>query len=174
MFTGLIESLGHVSGVTPTASGYRVSIRTALAPDLSLGESVAVNGVCLTVTSVEGGLLHADIGPETARVTTLGALRPDQPVNLERSMRADARFGGHFVQGHVDATGLVEALRRDGDSHWLTIAFPVSIAPLLIAKGSVCVDGISLTVAALRDGQFDVMIIPLHVGTHHAVGAACW
>ena len=160
MFTGLIESVGHVSGITPAASGYRVSIRTALAPDLSLGESVAVNGVCLTVTSVEGGLLHADIGPETARVTTLGTLRPDQAVNLERSMRADARFGGHFVQGHVDATGVVEALRRDGDSQWLTIAFPPGVAPLLITKGSVCVDGISLTVAALREGQFDVMIIP--------------
>ena len=160
MFTGLIESVGHVSGITPAASGYRVSIRTALAADLSLGESVAVNGVCLTVTSVEGGLLHADIGPETARVTTLGTLRPDQAVNLERSMRADARFGGHFVQGHVDATGVVEALRRDGDSQWLTIAFPPGVAPLLITKGSVCVDGISLTVAALREGQFDVMIIP--------------
>lgn len=160
MFTGLIESVGHVSGITPAASGYRVSIRTALAPDLSLGESVAVNGVCLTVTSVEGGLLHADIGPETARVTTLGTLRPDQAVNLERSMRADARFGGHFVQGHVDATGVVEALRQDGDAQWLTIAFPPGVAPLLITKGSVCVDGISLTVAALREGQFDVMIIP--------------
>ena len=160
MFTGLIASVGHVSGITPAASGYRVSIRTALAADLSLGESVAVNGVCLTVTSVEGGLLHADIGPETARLTTLGTLRPDQAVNLERSMRADARFGGHFVQGHVDATGVVEALRRDGDSQWLTIAFPPGVAPLLITKGSVCVDGISLTVAALREGQFDVMIIP--------------
>ena len=160
MFTGLIETVGHVSGLTPAPSGFRVSIRTSLAPDLSLGESVAVNGVCLTVTSVEAGVLYADIGPETARVTTLGALLPDQPVNLERSMRADDRFGGHFVQGHVDATGVVEAVRRDGDAHWLTIGFPTELAPLLITKGSVSVDGISLTVAALRDRQFDVMIIP--------------
>lgn len=160
MFTGLIETVGHVSGITPTASGFRVSIRTALASDVSLGESVAVNGVCLTVTGKDGDVMHADIGPETARVTTLGALRPDQPVNLERSMRADARVGGHFVQGHVDATGTVEGVRRDGDSHWLTIGFPGDLAPLLIPKGSVSVDGISLTVAALRERQFDVMIIP--------------
>ena len=165
MFTGLIETVGHVSGLTPVSSGYRVSIRTALVLDLSIGESVAVNGVCLTVTSREGDVWHADIGPETARVTTLGTLRPDQPVNLERSMRADARFGGHFVQGHVDATGVVEALRRDGDSQWLTIGFPIVLAPLLIPKGSVAIDGISLTVAALRERQFDVMIIP-HTWTH--------
>jgi riboflavin synthase len=105
-------------------------------------------------------VLHAEIGPETARVTTLGALRPDQRVNLERSMRADARFGGHFVQGHVDATATVEGLRSDGEAHWLTIGFPAGLAPLLIPKGSVSVDGISLTVAALRERQFDVMIIP--------------
>ena len=160
MFTGLIESVGHVRGITPAPSGFRVSIRTALAPDLSLGESVAVNGVCLTVTGTEGDVLHADIGPETARVTTLGALRSDQPVNLERSMRANDRFGGHFVQGHVDATDTVEGVRRDGDAHWLTIGFPIGLAPLLISKGSVSVDGISLTVATLRDRQFDVMIIP--------------
>jgi riboflavin synthase len=165
MFTGLIETVGHVGGITPASSGFRVSIRTALAPDVSLGESVAVNGVCLTVTSIEGGLLHADIGPETARVTTLGALRPDQPVNLERSMRADARFGGHFVQGHVDATGVVEKMWPDGDARWLTIGFPIDLSPLLIMKGSVSVDGISLTVAALRDRQFDVMIIP-HTWSH--------
>jgi riboflavin synthase len=160
MFTGLIEAVGHVSGVTPAPSGFRVSIRTALAPELSLGESVAVNGVCLTVTGTEGDVLHADIGPETARVTTLGGLRADDPVNLERSMRANDRFGGHFVQGHVDATGTVEGVRRDGDAHWLTIGFPVGLAPFLIPKGSVSVDGISLTVAALRDRQFDVMVIP--------------
>ena len=160
MFTGLIETVGHVSGMTPTASGFRASIRTALASDLSLGESIAVNGVCLTVTGTDGDVMHADIGPETARVTTLGALRPDQPVNLERSMRADARVGGHFVQGHVDGTGTVEGVRRDGDSRWLTIGFPGELAPLLIPKGSVSVDGISLTVAVLRDRQFDVMIIP--------------
>jgi len=160
MFTGLIETVGHVSGITPASSGFRLSIRTTLVADLTPGESVAVNGVCLTVTGTDRDVLHADIGPETARVTTLGALRPDQRVNLERSMRADARFGGHFVQGHVDATATVEGLRSDGEAHWLTIGFPAGLAPLLIPKGSVSVDGISLTVAALRERQFDVMIIP--------------
>jgi riboflavin synthase len=119
-----------------------------------------VNGVCLTVAMVEGDEMHADIGPETARVTTLGALRPGQPVNLERAMRADARFGGHIVQGHVDGTGTIDQLREDGEAHWLTIRFPPALAPLLIRKGSIAVDGISLTVASLDDRNFDVMIIP--------------
>ena len=170
MFTGLIETVGHVNSMTPVPSGYRVSIRTSLAPDLSIGESVAVNGVCLTVTSIDEGLLHADIGPETARVTTLATLLAERPVNLERSMRADTRVGGHFVQGHVDATGVVESIRPDGDARWLTIGFPLELAPLLITKGSVSVDGISLTVAALRERQFDVMIIP-HTWSHTNVSS---
>jgi len=160
MFTGLIETVGQVGGITPVPSGFRLRLRTSLAPELALGESVAVNGVCLTVTAIEGDVLQADIGPETARVTTLGSLRPDQPVNLERSLRAGDRLGGHFVQGHVDSVGTIEQLRKDGDAQWLTIAFSSALAPLLIPKGSVAVDGISLTVAALRDRQFDVMIIP--------------
>jgi riboflavin synthase len=160
MFTGLIETVGHVSGLVSVPSGFSVRVRTALAPELMLGESIAVNGVCLTVTSVDGDQLQADIGPETARVTTLGSLRPEQPVNLERSLRAGDRFGGHFVQGHVDGIGGVEQIRRDGDSHWLTLSFPAALAPFFIPKGSIAVDGISLTVAALRERQFDVMIIP--------------
>ena len=160
MFTGLIESVGHVSGLASAPSGFCVRIRTPLATQLTPGESVAVNGVCLTVTRVEGDEWQADIGPETARVTTLGQLRPEQAVNLERSMRAGDRFGGHFVQGHVDAVGTIDEMRRDGDAHWLTISFPPALAALLIPKGSIAVDGISLTVAALRDRQFDVMIIP--------------
>jgi riboflavin synthase len=160
MFTGLIETVGHVSGLAPVPSGFRVRIRTALAPELTLGESVAVNGVCLTVTAVEGDELQADIGPETARVTTLGSLVPSQTVNLERSLRAGDRLGGHFVQGHVDGVGTIDNVRIDGDAHWLTISFPSSLAPYLIAKGSIAVDGISLTVAALRERQFEVMIVP--------------
>jgi riboflavin synthase alpha subunit len=160
MFTGLIEAVGHVSDIASVPSGYRLRIRTALSQELTPGESVAVNGVCLTVTAVEGDEWQADIGPETARVTTLGSMRPEQTVNLERSLRAGDRLGGHFVQGHVDSVGTVENLRRDGDAHWLTISFPGALAPMLIPKGSVAVDGISLTVAALRDRQFDVMIIP--------------
>jgi riboflavin synthase len=160
MFTGLIETVGHIGEIAPVPSGHRVRIRTSLAAALSLGESVAVNGVCLTVVAIDGDMMQADIGPATAQVTTLGALQSNQRVNLERSMRADGRFGGHFVQGHVDAMGTIESVRPDGDSHWLTIAFPGHLAPLLVAKGSVTVDGISLTVAALRERQFEVMIIP--------------
>ncbi len=160
MFTGLIETVGHVSGLVSVPSGFRMRVRTPFASELALGESVAVNGVCLTVTAVEGDELQADIGPETARVTTLGSLKPQQPVNLERSLRAGDRFGGHFVQGHVDSVGTIENVRRDGDAHWLTISFPGALATALIPKGSVAVDGISLTVAALRERQFDVMIIP--------------
>src|SRR5215204_90760 len=160
MFTGLIETVGHVSGLVSVPSGFRMRVRTPFASELALGESVAVNGVCLTVTAVEGDELQAEIGPETARVTTLGSLKPQQPVNLERSLRAGDRFGGHFVQGHVDSVGTIEHVRRDGDAHWLTISFPGALATALIPKGSVAVDGISLTVAALRERQFDVMIIP--------------
>ena len=159
MFTGLIEDVGRVLDVVHEADGIRLRIATPIARELSIGDSVAINGVCLTATAV-GDDMRADIGPETARVTTLGALRRDQAVNIERSMRADSRFGGHFVQGHVDGVGEVTALRADGDAHWVRIAFPPQLAPFLIAKGSVAVDGISLTVAALHQDAFDIMIIP--------------
>src|SRR5215208_7541511 len=121
MFTGLIESLGRVVEVRTTPSGMHLRVETTLAPELRPGDSVAVNGVCLTVTVADGGDIGADIGPQTARITTLGSLRRDDRVNLERSMRADSRFGGHFVQGHVDGTGTVTATRADGDAHWVTI-----------------------------------------------------
>src|SRR5919106_6449789 len=110
MFTGLIESVGVVSGVTTAASGVRLRISTPLGAELRLGDSLAVNGVCLTVVEAAAGDVQADIGPETARVTTLGSLRPGQPVNLERAMRADSRFGGHLGQGHGDAAGHVLGL----------------------------------------------------------------
>jgi len=160
MFTGLIETVGEVSDVQPTPSGFRIRIATALARELQNGESVAVNGVCLTAIEHDGQGLSADIGPETARVTTLGSLTAGRRVNLERSMRADGRFGGHFVQGHADGTGAVEALREDGDSHWIRISIPAALGPYLILKGSIAVDGVSLTVARLDDTTFDVMIIP--------------
>ena len=160
MFTGLIEAVGTIGAVTPHAAGMRLRVTTTLAGELTEGESVAVNGVCLTATSSRDGAMHADIGPETARLTTLGGLKAGQRINLERAMRADARFGGHFVQGHVDGAGVVRAIREDGDSHWLSIDFPEELAAFLIGKGSVAVDGVSLTVAALGQGTFDVMIIP--------------
>jgi riboflavin synthase len=160
MFTGLIESVGHVAAVEVTASGIRIRVQTGLAGELGLGDSIAVNGVCLTATSLAGGELHADIGPETARVTTLGTLAAGRRVNLERSMRADSRFGGHFVQGHVDATATVAAIREEAGAHWVSITFPPALAAYLVAKGSVAVDGISLTVATLGEDRFEVMIIP--------------
>jgi len=160
MFTGLIESVGHVADATLTSSGVRLSIRAALAAEMHAGDSLAVNGVCLTVVAADAGALHADIGPETARLTTLGCLDSGRLVNLERAMRADSRFGGHFVQGHADGTGTVKAIRADGNARWLTIAFDAAFAPYFIPKGSVALDGVSLTVAALRDGEFDVMIVP--------------
>ena len=160
MFTGLIESVGRVAGVDRHPSVLRVQVETTLAAELKPGDSIAVNGVCLTATDVDGRMFSADIGPETARVTTLGAFVPGQPVNLERAMRGDGRFGGHFVQGHVDATGTLERVREDGDAHWMTIACPTELAPYLVTKGSVAVDGVSLTVARLADSAFDVMIIP--------------
>ena len=160
MFTGLIEAVGTVAELKTAASGFRIRIQTSLAADLSPGDSLAVNGVCLTVIAADGGEVHADIGPETARVTTLGSLRGEQQVNLERPMRADGRLGGHFVQGHIDGTGIVEEVRPDGDSHWLTISFDRSLSPYLIRKGSIAVDGVSLTVAGLGGNVFEAMIIP--------------
>ena len=160
MFTGLIEAVATVARLEPVESGYKLRLETALASELALGESVAVDGVCLTVTSRDATGWDADIGPETARVTTLGSLRAGHRVNLERSMRADSRFGGHLVQGHVDATGQVLAIRPDGDSHWIDVAFPDPLSPLFVPKGSVAMNGVSLTVATLDEARFSVMIIP--------------
>jgi riboflavin synthase len=160
MFTGLIEAVGRVADVSSTGAGIRVRVRASLAREVAPGESVAVDGVCLTVTKTIGDEIEADVGPETARVSTLGALRPDQDVNLERAMRADDRVGGHFVQGHVDATGAVLDLRQEADARWITVGFPVGLAPYLVRKGSVAVNGISLTVADLGEDRFHVMIVP--------------
>lgn len=171
MFTGLIEALAEVAEVKPTAAGFRLRLATALASELTPGDSLAVNGVCLTVVSADDGGIHADISPETARVTTLGTLKRGAVVNLEQPLRADARLGGHFVQGHVDATGTIEEIRRDGDSFWLTVKFPAALAPYIVRKGSIAVNGISLTVAGLDDRQFDVQIIPYtweHTNLHAA------
>jgi riboflavin synthase len=164
MFTGLIEEVGRVDSVELSANGCRLEIRAALAADMAGGESLAVNGVCLTVTPTAAGTVRADVGPGTLRVTTLGSLQSGQQVNLERSMRADGRLGGHLVQGHVDATGALTDVRVEGDARWLTIVFPVELGPLLVPKGSVAVDGISLTVAGLRESEFDVMIVPFTWG----------
>jgi riboflavin synthase len=160
MFTGLIEAVGYVEDVRSAASGARLRIRAPLASELSPGDSLAVNGVCLTVVAAASGEVHADVSPETARVTTLGSLRRGQEVNLERPLRADGRVGGHFVQGHVDGTGQVDEIRADGDAHWLAVSFADPLAPYLVHRGSVAVDGVSVTVASLGDRRLDVMIIP--------------
>jgi riboflavin synthase alpha subunit len=160
MFTGLIEALGRVSALDRIEGGFRLLVETPLAGDLRAGDSVAVNGACLTVVASEDGRLAFDLGPETARVTALGDLRGGRAVNLERAMRADARVGGHFVQGHVDATGRLEAVRPDGAFVWLTFSYPRGDAAYLIPKGAVAVEGISLTVASLDGDRFDVQIIP--------------
>ena len=160
MFTGLVEGVGTVTERKTIASGVRIRVATALAADLQPGDSLAVNGVCLTVILAEDGEVHADVGPETMRVTSLGALSPRALVNLERPLRADSRMGGHFVQGHVDATGVIEELRQDADFYWLTVSFPPPLAPFLIHRGSVAVDGISLTVAGLGADRFDIQVIP--------------
>jgi riboflavin synthase len=160
MFTGFVEAVGELIERKPTIGGFRLRIGTPLAADLAPGDSLAVNGVCLTVILAGKGQVHADVGPETARVTTLGGLEPGTAVNLERPLRADSRFGGHFVQGHVDAVGHVEELREDAEFHWLTVSFPPHLAPFLVHKGSVAVDGISLTVAGLGVDRFDVQLVP--------------
>ena len=160
MFTGLIERTGRIAELKTTPAGIRARVDTSMATELTPGDSVAVNGVCLTVVTSDPQGFHADIGPETARVTTLGTLARGTMVNLERPLRPDSRLGGHFVQGHVDATGRVEEIRQEGESYWLTIAYPPAMAPLLIRKGSIAVDGISLTVAGLDRSLFDVQVIP--------------
>ena len=160
MFTGLIETVGEVVECKPTSGGTRFRIATPLAVELKPGDSLAVNGVCLTVILAEHNEVHADVGPETLRVTTLGSTERGTRVNLERPLRADSRFGGHFVQGHVDAVGLIEELRGVSDFHWLTVSYPTGLAPYIVHKGSIAIDGISLTVAGLGGDRFDVMVVP--------------
>jgi riboflavin synthase len=160
MFTGIVEGTGTLAEVESTSGGSRVRIHTSLAPELKSGDSLAVNGVCLTVILIDGEHVLADVGPETARITTLGAVQRGQEVNLERPVRVDGRVDGHFVLGHVDGVGVIEEIRAEGESHWLTVSFPAALAPFFIRKGSIAVDGVSLTVAGLGERQFDVMVIP--------------
>jgi riboflavin synthase len=160
MFTGLVEAIGKVAEVTPVGGGFRLRILTALAAELAPGDSVAVNGVCLTVIVSAGGEIAAEIGPETTRITTLGRLSQGGHVNLERPLRADGRLGGHFVQGHVDGIGQVEDTRADVDFHWLTVSFPPELAQFIVRKGSIAVDGVSLTVAGLGPDRFTIQVVP--------------
>jgi len=160
MFTGLIEATGTVRALTAVAGGQRLTIETGLAAALAVGDSVATSGVCLTVVALEPDAWSADVSPETLRVTALGALTTGSAVNLERPLAVGSRLGGHFVQGHVDGTGRIEAITAEGEFYRVRISFPPALAAYFIEKGSVAVDGISLTIASLADTTFDVQIIP--------------
>jgi riboflavin synthase len=160
MFTGLIESVGKIAEIKAIDAGFNLRITTDIAADLRLGESVSVNGVCLTVVANAQGSFSAEIGPETAKVTSLGTLGAGSLVNLERAMPANGRFGGHLVLGHVDGTGAIESIRADADFSWIAVSYPASLAPYLIHRGSVAVDGISLTIAKLDAATFDVQVVP--------------
>ena len=139
MFTGLVEAVGELVDRQPTPGGFRLRIASSLAAELAPGDSLAVNGVCLTVTERRSGDVHAEIGPETSRVTTLGSLGPGALLNLERPLRADGRLGGHFVQGHVDGIGYIESLRGEADFHWLSVGFSRQLSPYLVHRGSIAV-----------------------------------
>ena len=160
MFTGLIETLGTVAEIKPIDLGYRLGLSTGLVQDVRTGESVAVNGVCLTVSAVITNELYVDVSPETARLTTLRSLNQGKIVNIERPLRADGLMGGHFVQGHVDGMGRIERIQREGEHHWLTVEFPESLTPYIVHKGSIAVDGISLTVAGITNNRFKVQLVP--------------
>lgn len=162
MFTGLVEAVGEIVERKATSGGVRLRVASPLAAELAPGDSVAINGVCLTVilARADAQEIHFDAGPETLRVTTIGTLERGSLVNMERPLRADSRLGGHFVQGHVDAIGHIEELRPDEDFHWLTVSFPSQLAPLIVPKGSIALDGISLTIAGLGADRFDVQIVP--------------
>ena len=160
MFTGIIEELGTIERVG--AGQIAVRARTVL-EGTRLGDSIAVNGVCLTVTHLTGAGFTADVMPETLRRSSLGQLRPGSRVNLERAMAADGRFGGHIVSGHIDGMGQILALRDEGTAVWVTIAAPPELLRGIVEKGSIAIDGISLTVAAVTDRDFSVSIIP-HTG----------
>ena len=163
MFTGIVEELGVVEALADQGDAVRLTVRGPLVTsDAGAGDSIAVNGVCLTVAEHDGGTFTADVMRETLVKTSLGALQPGAHVNLERAVTADKRLGGHIVQGHVDATGQV--VSRTPSEHWevVEIGFPEQLAPYLVDKGSVTVDGISLTVVTVHDeaGTFTVSLIP--------------
>jgi riboflavin synthase len=160
MFTGLIADLGSVASVERDADGATLEIATAFAGELAEGDSVAVNGVCLTATAVHNGIFRAQAMQETLRRSSLEQLRPGSRVNLELALRTDGRLGGHIVQGHVDGTGAIVAAREDGFARVLEIEVPFELARYLVEKGSVAVDGVSLTVSEVGEESFSVSLIP--------------
>ncbi|HEY7724965.1 MAG TPA: riboflavin synthase [Anaeromyxobacteraceae bacterium] len=162
MFTGLVSDLGTVERVAPRQGGARLALRPRAlsADDLAQGESVCCSGACLTVVERGGGLVAFDAVPETLARTTLGSWRPGTAVNLERALRLSDRLGGHLVAGHVDAVGEVLSAEPEGQGVRLAVSLPASIAPLVAEKGSIAVDGVSLTVARAGRDRFEVALIP--------------
>jgi riboflavin synthase len=161
MFTGIIEETGRVAAFVQGPDSWQLQIAAKLVPsDVKLGDSVAVNGCCLTVTKFDAGHLWFDVLEETRRLTNFAQLAPESLVNLERSLRADTRLGGHFVSGHIDAPGRVEVFEARGKDHYLKVAVPAGSARYLVYKGSVAIDGISLTVAEVAGDSFAVWLIP--------------
>jgi riboflavin synthase len=160
VFTGLVQDLGTVTAVDATADGVRLAVRTPLAGELALGDSVAVNGVCLTATAVDGDEFSADVMHETLRRSSLAGAAGGTRVNLELSLRASDRLGGHIVQGHVDGVGTVRDVQEDGFARVVTIDAPPELLRYVVEKGSIAVDGISLTVAGIGEDQFSISLIP--------------
>lgn len=161
MFTGIVEEMGVLRSVRRGAHSAVLSIgaETVLS-DLKIGDSVAVNGVCLTATTVDAGGFTADVMHETLNRSSLGALVPGSPVNLERAMAANGRFGGHMVAGHIDGTGTITARRQDDNAVWYTVSAAPSLLRSIVEKGSIAIDGISLTVASVAADRFSVSVIP--------------
>lgn len=161
MFTGIIEEVGTVQTVQHSGNSSFIKIQAQkVLEDVHIGDSIAVNGVCLTVTESDRNTFRADVMNETLDRSSLGSLKKGSPVNLERAMSANGRFGGHIVSGHIDGTGIVSAIKNDGIAVWYTINTPPEIMRYIIEKGSVAIDGISLTVARVTDSSFSVSIIP--------------
>lgn len=161
MFTGIIEETGSIQSVG--GGKLCVQAKKVLGGGTKIGDSIAVNGVCLTVTSMTDSFFTADVMPETLSRSNLGSLKKGSRVNLERAMAANGRFGGHIVSGHIDGTGTISKLEKDGNAVWVYISAPKSILNLIIEKGSIAIDGISLTVAKVNDREFAVSVIP-HTG----------
>lgn len=161
MFTGIVEETGEVVSLARSAGGARLVLKAAVVTqDLRLGDSVAVNGCCLTAAGIDGETLAFDLLDETLQRTNLGACEPGARVNLERALAANARLGGHFVSGHIDCTSPVIAFEKSGADYRLEIALPAEFAKYVIFKGSIAVNGISLTVAELKEASFVIWLIP--------------
>jgi len=161
MFTGIVEELGTVAALEKHEAGARLTISAQLVTsDISNGDSMAVNGVCLTALDVTPNTFAADVSPETLDRTTLGDLRSGSPVNLERAVTSATRLGGHLVQGHVDGRGIFLSAVAAGDFYTVSIGYPAHLSRYLVEKGSIAVEGISLTIAALTDDHFEIAVIP--------------